>query len=117
MLASESTFWICLGKCAQWLLEIQDSRNRLSEWGVSEKSDKTLEKTEPGMLRSQRRGRGQSWHALLHVGDHLGDIRRASAHGYPDNVWIMRGQIRADHLPPGPERRGSYILNPATDED
>src|SRR5713101_885029 len=34
MLASESTFWICLGKCAQWLLEIQDSRNRLSEWGV-----------------------------------------------------------------------------------
>ena len=33
MLASESTFWICLGKCAQWLLEIQDSRNRLSEWG------------------------------------------------------------------------------------
>src|SRR5256714_15401277 len=36
MLASESTFWICLGKCAQWLLEIQDSRNRLSEWGVKE---------------------------------------------------------------------------------
>src|SRR2546428_1079812 len=34
MLASESTFWVCLGKCAQWLLEIQDSRNRLSEWGV-----------------------------------------------------------------------------------
>jgi len=34
MLASESTFWICLGKCAQWLLEIQDSRNRLSEWGA-----------------------------------------------------------------------------------
>src|SRR5438128_56917 len=34
MLSSESTFWICLGKCAQWLLEIQDSRNRLSEWGV-----------------------------------------------------------------------------------
>src|SRR6266853_943848 len=33
MLALESTFWICLGKCAQWLLEIQDSRNRLSEWG------------------------------------------------------------------------------------
>jgi IS1 family transposase len=36
MLASESTFWVCLGKCAQWLLEIQDSRNRLSEWGVTE---------------------------------------------------------------------------------
>ena len=34
MLAPESTFWICLGKCAHWLLEIQDSRNRLSEWGV-----------------------------------------------------------------------------------
>ncbi len=33
MLAPESTFWICLGKCAHWLLEIQDSRNRLSEWG------------------------------------------------------------------------------------
>jgi hypothetical protein len=29
MLAPESTFWICLGKCAHWLLEIQDSRNRL----------------------------------------------------------------------------------------
>ena len=35
MLAPESTFWICLGKCAHWLLEIQDSRNRLSEWGDS----------------------------------------------------------------------------------
>ena len=34
MSALESTFWICLGKCAHWLLEIQDSRNRLSEWGV-----------------------------------------------------------------------------------
>ena len=34
MLASESTFWVCLGKCAQWLLEIQDSRKRLSEWGA-----------------------------------------------------------------------------------
>ncbi len=34
MLAPESIFWICLGKCAHWLLEIQDSRNRLSEWGV-----------------------------------------------------------------------------------
>ena len=33
MLAPESIFWICLGKCAHWLLEIQDSRNRLSEWG------------------------------------------------------------------------------------
>ena len=30
MLAPESIFWICLGKCAHWLLEIQDSRNRLS---------------------------------------------------------------------------------------
>ncbi len=34
MLAPESIFWICLGKCAHWLLEIQDSRNRLSEWGA-----------------------------------------------------------------------------------
>jgi hypothetical protein len=34
MSAPESTFWICLGKCAHWLLEIQDSRNRLSEWGT-----------------------------------------------------------------------------------
>ena len=37
MLAPESIFWICLGKCAHWLLEIQDSRNRLSEWGVIER--------------------------------------------------------------------------------
>jgi hypothetical protein len=35
MLAPESTFWVCLGKCAHWLLEIQDSRNRLSEWGAA----------------------------------------------------------------------------------
>src|SRR5712691_11908217 len=34
MLSPESKSWICLGKCAHWLLEIQDSRNRLSEWGV-----------------------------------------------------------------------------------
>src|SRR2546428_13565681 len=34
MSAPESTFWICLGTCAHWLLEIQDSRNRLSEWGL-----------------------------------------------------------------------------------
>ena len=33
MSTPESTFWICLGTCAHWLLEIQDSRNRLSEWG------------------------------------------------------------------------------------
>ena len=39
MSAPESTFWICLGKCAHWLLEIQDSRNRLSEWGVGTRQD------------------------------------------------------------------------------
>ena len=40
MSALESTFWICLGKCAHWLLEIQDSRNRLSEWGDSKYLDR-----------------------------------------------------------------------------
>src|SRR6516162_3486242 len=42
MLAPESTFWICLGKCANWLLEIQDSRNRLSEWGDAEHAIKAF---------------------------------------------------------------------------
>src|SRR2546428_7625736 len=38
MSAPESTFWICLGTCAHWLLEIQDSRNRLSEWGEQDQN-------------------------------------------------------------------------------
>ena len=46
MSAPESTFWICLGKCAHWLLEIQDSRNRLSEWGDHEHGYTEIQESE-----------------------------------------------------------------------
>ncbi len=60
MLAPESTFWICLGKCAHWLLEIQDSRNRLSEWGELRSCLESRRLAKPQHLTHGPDGAGQS---------------------------------------------------------